>query len=88
MEPDVMPAKRLPLPKRFNVALTEKAYENLRSLNERYHFGNNYLLTVLLENLQEVVDADALENAFSAFAEEYGRPTAGSVTGAGKKKAT
>jgi len=83
-----MPAKRLPLPKRFNVALTEKAYENLRRLNERYHFGNNYLLTVLLENLQEVVDADALENAFSAFAEEYGQPTAGSMTRTGKKEAT
>ena len=83
-----MPAKRLPLPKRFNVALTEQAYENLRKLNERYRFGNNYLLTVLLENLQEVVDVDALENAFSAFAKEYGQPAAGSMTGTGETKAT
>lgn len=74
-----MPAKRLPLPKRFNVALTEAAYDNLRALNERYHFGNNYLLTVLLENLDSIANANALEKAFAEFAAEYGQPAPGGM---------
>lgn len=77
-----MAAKRFPLPKRFNVALSEKAYENLRSLNARYHYGNNYLLTILLENLDSIIDADAVEEAFANFKAEYGAPAAG---GMGKK---
>jgi hypothetical protein len=69
-----MPKKRYPLPKRFNAALSEPAYDKLRALNERYHYGNNYLLTILLENLDAIADADALEAAFEAFAAEYGQP--------------
>lgn len=42
--------KRLPLPKRFSAALTEEAYAKLRRLSEEWHYGNNYLLTILLEN--------------------------------------
>lgn len=79
-----MPAKRLPLPKRFNVALTEQAYENLRKLNERYRFGNNYLLTVLLENLETIAEPEALEDAFRRFADEYGQPKSGSMAPAGR----
>ena len=75
-----MPAKRYPLPKRFNIALSEKAYENLRGLNEKYHYGNNYLLTILLENLEEVTDATALEKVFAAFREEYGAPASAGMT--------
>jgi|SRR6056297_303374 len=56
-----MPAKRYPLPKRFSAALSEQAYARLRALNERYHYGNNYLLTVLLENLDAIVDGEALD---------------------------
>ncbi len=77
-----MAKKRFPLPKRFSAALSEKAYEQLRALNEQYHYGNNYLLTIILENLDDVVDAKALDIAFAAFAEEYGAPAAG---GMGKK---
>ena len=69
-----MAAKRYPLPKKFNVSLSEKAYENLRGLNEKYHYGNNYLLTVLLENLEDITDHSAVEKAFAAFKEEYGVP--------------
>lgn len=68
--------KRYPLPKRFNAALSEKAYERLRSLNEKYGYGNNYLLTILLENLDDIADQDALENVFEAFKAEYGAPVA------------
>lgn len=74
-----MPGKRLPLPKRFNVAMTERAYENLRALNERFAYGNNYLLTVLLENLETIVDPKALERVFDEFAAEYGRPAPGTM---------
>lgn len=69
--------KRYPLPKRFGAALSEKAYENLRALNAKYHYGNNYLLTILLENLDAIADSDAVEKVFADFAAEYGAPAGG-----------
>lgn len=66
--------KRHPLPKRFNAALSEDAYARLRTLNAAYGLGNNYLLTVLLERLDEVADADALDRAFNDFISAYGAP--------------
>lgn len=69
--------KRYPLPKRFSAALSEKAYENLRELNAKYHYGNNYLLTILLENLDAIANSDALEKVFADFAAEYGAPAGG-----------
>jgi hypothetical protein len=74
-----MTAKRYPLPKRFTAALSEKAYAQLRALNDKYHYGNNYLLTVLLENLDAIADAEAIERAFGAFADENGAPRPGGV---------
>ena len=67
-------AKRYKLPKRFAAALSEPAYERLRALNARHGLSNNYLLTVLLENLDDVTDAEALEAAFERFVAEYGAP--------------
>ena len=72
-----MAAKRFPLPKRFNAAMSEAAYARLRELNAKYYYGNNYLLTILLENLDRVVDADELDAVFAEFAEEYGSPAPG-----------
>ena len=70
-----MPAKKhYPLPKRFNVAMTDKAYARLRALNADYGFGNNYLLTFLLENLDEIADQDALDRVFRALIDEWGAP--------------
>ena len=69
-----MTPKRYPLPKRFNAALSENAYAQLRALNEKYHYGNNYLLTILLENFESITDVKAVEQAFAAFADEYGAP--------------
>lgn len=66
--------KRLPLPRRFNAALTDEAYDRLRSLSEQYGLSNNYLLTVLLERLDDYADTDRLDEAFRAFIEEYGAP--------------
>lgn len=67
-------SKRLPLPKRFNVGLTEAAYERLRALNAQWHFGNNYLLTVILENFDDIVDEARLESVMERFIVEYGQP--------------
>ena len=67
-------AKRYPLPKRFNVALSEKAYARLRELNEEYGFGNNYLLTFLLENLDQVTKPRELDRVFKKAISEFGRP--------------
>lgn len=74
-----MAAKRFPLPKRFNVAISEAAYANLRALNQKYHYGNNYLLTILLENFDDIANADAVKEVFAAFQEEYGAPAAGGM---------
>ena len=74
-----MPAKRFPLPKRFNAALSDKAYARLRALNERYHYGNNYLLTILLEHFDEIVDEQAVDRIFAEFAAEYGAPAPGGM---------
>ncbi|WP_206485723.1 hypothetical protein [Thalassotalea sp. G2M2-11] len=69
-----MSAKRYPLPKRFNAALSERAYDKLRALNAHYGFGNNYILTILLESLDDVADSKFLEKAFRDFEAEYGAP--------------
>jgi hypothetical protein len=74
-----MAAKRFPLPKRFNAALSEKAYANLRALNDKYHYGNNYLLTILLENFDAIADPRAVEQVFAAFKDEYGAPAPGAM---------
>ena len=66
--------KRLPLPKRFNAAMTEAAYDRLRGLNARYGLSNNYLLVVLLERLDDIADHEKLDAAFRDFIAEYGAP--------------
>ncbi len=72
-----MKPKRLPLPKRFNAALTEDAYRQLRELNGKWGLGNNYLLVVLLERLGDYADADSLDRVFREFIDEYGAPASG-----------
>ncbi|MHA1190002.1 MAG: hypothetical protein ACTSSQ_06015 [Alphaproteobacteria bacterium] len=71
--------KRLPLPRRFNAAMTEDAYDRLRALNGRYGLSNNYLLTVLLERLDAFADADKLATVFDEFIAEYGAPAPGAM---------
>ena len=66
--------KRLPLPVRSRMNLTDAAYTRLRELNERYGLGNNYLLVVLLEHLDDYADADRLDAVFREFVGEYGAP--------------
>ena len=69
-----MAKKRLPLPKRFNVALTEEAYAALRRLNAKYAFGNNYLLTFLLEHPAAVAGPEKLDRMFKKMAAEWETP--------------
>ena len=71
--------KRLPLAVRRTMNLTEPAYERLRALNEEYGLGNNYLLTVLLERLDDYADGDKLAAVFDEFIAEYGAPAAGGM---------
>ncbi len=67
-------AKRYPLPKRFSAALSDAAYARLRALNDRWQLGNNYLLVVLLEHLDEYADPEKLDTVFKDFIAEYGAP--------------
>lgn len=69
-----MAKKHYPLPKRFGAALSEKAYDRLREINSEHGFSNNYCLTILLENLDAVVDSKKLDQVYRAFAAEYGAP--------------
>lgn len=74
-----MPAKRYPLPKRFNAAMSEAAYQQLRALNDKYNYGNNYLLTIVLENFEEITDSEAVDRVFAEFAKEFGAPASGQM---------
>ena len=66
--------KRLPLPVRRSMNLTEAAYDRLRALNDRHGLGNNYLLVVLLERLDDYADPERLNQVFEDFIAEYGAP--------------
>ena len=74
-----MAGKKLPLPKRFNAAMSEEAYAQLRDLNARYGYGNNYLLTIILENLDRIVKKREFEKVFAEFKTEFGAPAPGSM---------
>ena len=67
-----MKTDRYPLPERFPAELSDKAFAWLRALNETWHLGNNYLLVVLLEHLEEIADSDALDLAFRQFITDAG----------------
>lgn len=69
-----MTGKRLPLPVRRSMNLTEPAYDRLRALHEKYKLGNNYLLVVLLENLDTLTDEKTLDAVFDDFIAAYGAP--------------
>jgi len=57
------PRHHKPLPKRFNVAMTDEAYANLRVLAEESGLSNNYVLTVLLEEMDRTIDRGAFREA-------------------------
>jgi len=61
------------------VALSEEAYSKLRGLNADYGLSNNYILTVLLENLDTISDGEKLRSTFQEFIAEHGAPTPGGM---------
>ena len=67
-------SKKLALPVRRSMNLTTAAYDRLRSLNADYGLGNNYLLVVLLEQLDDYADPERLKGVFEDFIAEYGAP--------------
>lgn len=60
-----------PLEKRFSVAMTPEAYANLRALAEESCLGNNYVLTVLLENMDKTIDGKAFRAAVAEMLEKH-----------------
>ena len=66
--------KHYPLPKRFSVAMTDEAYARLRAINADTGLSNNYILTILLERLDDFAQKDKLNAAIEAFIAEYGAP--------------
>ena len=75
--PDPARPKRLTLPVRRQMNLTDAAYEQLREFNQRWKLSNNYLLVVLLEQLDTYADPGKLDAAFERFIAEYGAPEGG-----------
>ena len=71
------PRHHKPLEKRFSVAMTPEAYANLRQLAEESGLGNNYVLTVLLENLDRTVDRAGFRTAVQELVEKHCKPPAG-----------
>ena len=68
------PRHHKPLEKRFNVAMTPEAYANLRELAEESGLGNNYVLTVLLENMSETIDRKQFRRAVQALIDKHCKP--------------
>ena len=68
-----LPRHHKPLPKRFPAAMTEKAYGNLRLLAAESGLGNNYVLTVLLEEMDRTVDRAAFRQAAREMLERHGK---------------
>ena len=48
-------------------------------MNQKYHFGNNYLLTILLENIETIANPRSLEKVFEDFKTDYGAPGEGTI---------
>ena len=68
------PRHHKPLDKRFSAALSDQAYARLRELAEATALSNNYVLTVLLEGIDEVVDRDAFMAAARAMVDRHCPP--------------
>ena len=67
------PRHHKPLDKRFNVGMTRAAYANLRVLAEETGLGNNYVLTVLLEDMDRTIDRPALRQAAREMLERHAK---------------
>ena len=66
--------KRFALPKRFSAAMSEKAYARMRAISAETGLSNNYILTVVFENLDHIAKPGTVEKTLAAFVAEYGAP--------------
>ena len=67
------PRHHKPLDKRFHCRLSEEAYAELRALCADTGLGNNYALTVLLEDADRCIDRDAFRQAAADMLERHRR---------------
>ncbi len=65
------PKHHKPLDKRFQARLSDAAYARLRRLAEETGLGNNYILTVLLEDYDRTVDHAAFLQAVREMLERH-----------------
>ena len=68
------PRHHKPLDKRFSAALSDDAYARLRELAEATGLSNNYVLTVLLEDIDKIVDREAFMDAARAMIDRHRPP--------------
>ena len=68
------PKYHKPLDQRFKAAISDEAYANLRALAEDSCLGNNYVLTVLLENMDRIIDRAAYREAVREMLEKHAKP--------------
>ena len=66
-----MAKKHYHLPKRFSASLSEAAYARLRAINAETGLSNNYCLTVLLEQLDDLVEPAKLSATYRKFIDEH-----------------
>ena len=71
------PRHHKPLPKRFAARLSEEAYATLRDMAEATGLGNNYVLTVLLEDAETTIDRDAFLRAADAMKKRHAKEPKG-----------
>ena len=67
------PRHHKPLEKRFSIAMTPEAYANLRRLAEETGLGNDYVLTVLLEDMERAVNLEGFRQAARDMLERHRR---------------
>lgn len=67
------PRHHKPLDKRFNAGMSSEAYANLRALAAESGLGNNYVLTVLFENMAQTIDREAFVQAADAMKAKHCR---------------
>ena len=65
------PRHHKPLDKRFAARLSTEAYAVLRELADATGLGNNYVLTVLLEDHLKTIDREAFLQAASDMVERH-----------------
>ncbi len=69
-----MAKRAYPLPKRFSCALSETAYARLREISAETGLSNNYCLTVLLENLDDIAKSSVLAKTYRGFIRDHCGP--------------